>query len=51
MPLSLTGEAGTEQYAMISLLLTLVGLLSLSTGIVLHSVRGLLIDFTNMNKK
>jgi glycosyltransferase involved in cell wall biosynthesis len=34
-------------YAMLSVLLTIVGMLSLSTGIILHSVRGLLSDFLN----
>lgn len=32
-------------YAMLSVLFTIVGLLSLSTGIILHSMRTLLIDF------
>ena len=31
-------------YAMISVLLTIVGMLGLTTGIILHSVRGLLVD-------
>jgi DNA-binding response OmpR family regulator len=38
-------------YAMISVLLTLVGMLSLSTGIILHSVRGLLIDQFTQGKR
>jgi hypothetical protein len=33
-------------YAMISVLLTIIGMLGLSTGIILHSVRGLLLDQT-----
>jgi glycosyltransferase involved in cell wall biosynthesis len=32
-------------YAMLSVLLTIIGMLSLSTGIILHSIRGLLMDF------
>jgi hypothetical protein len=31
-------------YAMISVLLTIIGMLGLATGIILHSVRGLLMD-------
>jgi hypothetical protein len=31
-------------YAMISVLLTIVGMLGLSTGVILHSVRGLLLE-------
>jgi glycosyltransferase involved in cell wall biosynthesis len=38
-------------YAMLSVLLTLVGMLSLSTGIILHSVRGLLIDQYERGKR
>jgi hypothetical protein len=30
---------------MISLLLTIIGMLGLSTGVILHSVRGLLMEF------
>jgi glycosyltransferase involved in cell wall biosynthesis len=33
-------------YAMISVLLTIIGMLGLSTGVILHSVRGLLLDPT-----
>jgi glycosyltransferase involved in cell wall biosynthesis len=33
-------------YAMISVLLTIVGSLGLTTGVILHSIRGLLMDFT-----
>ncbi len=32
-------------YTMISLLLAIMGMISLSTGVILHSVRGLLIDY------
>jgi hypothetical protein len=38
-------------YAMLSVLLALVGMLSISTGPILHSVRCLLIYLSNMNKK
>lgn len=38
-------------YAMISVLLTIVGMLSLSTGVILHSVRGLLLDQTLQRPK
>jgi hypothetical protein len=37
-------------YAMISVLLTVIGLLGLSTGIILHSVRGLLIELLKVRK-
>jgi hypothetical protein len=32
-------------HAMISIVVTIVGVLSLSTGIILHSIRGLLLEF------
>jgi hypothetical protein len=32
-------------HAMISIMVTIVGVLSLSTGIILHSIRGLLLEF------
>ena len=38
-------------YAMVSVLLTIVGTLLMSTGITLHSVRALLIDFNTSSKK
>ena len=38
-------------YAMISVLITIIGMLLLSTGIILHSVRGLLSDFNAQQKK
>jgi glycosyltransferase involved in cell wall biosynthesis len=34
-------------YAMLSVLLTIIGMLMLSTGIILHSIRGLLLDLLN----
>jgi len=34
-------------YAMISVLTTIIGMLLFSTGIILHSVRGLLFDMLN----
>jgi glycosyltransferase involved in cell wall biosynthesis len=37
-------------YAMISVLLSIIGMLLLSTGITLHSIRALLIDFQNHNR-
>jgi glycosyltransferase involved in cell wall biosynthesis len=37
-------------YAMISVLLSVTGLVLFSTGIILHSIRGLLIDFLNKEK-
>jgi len=36
-------------YAMISILLSMVGLVSFSTGIILHSVRGLLVEMLKKN--
>jgi glycosyltransferase involved in cell wall biosynthesis len=38
-------------YVMISVLLSIVGMLLLSTGITLHSIRGLLTDFVSRPKK
>ncbi len=38
-------------YAMISVLLTLIGMLGFSTGIILHSVRGLLIELINKRRE
>ncbi len=38
-------------YAMISVLMTVIGLLGLSTGIILHSVRGLLIDLIGQKRE
>lgn len=38
-------------YAMISVLLTIMGMLGLSTGVILHSVRGLLLDQTLKRQK
>jgi glycosyltransferase involved in cell wall biosynthesis len=37
-------------YAMISVLFSITGMLLLSTGFILHSIRGLLIDFQNQNR-
>ncbi len=37
-------------YAMISVLLTVIGMLMLSTGVTLHSIRGLLMDALKLNK-
>lgn len=38
-------------YALISLLLSITGMLLLSTGIILHSVRGLLTDYLHQDKR
>lgn len=38
-------------YAMISVVMSIIGMLMLSTGIILHSVRGLLLDFNAQQKK
>lgn len=37
-------------YAMISIMLTIIGSLMLATGFILHSMRGLLTDFTDRNR-
>ena len=38
-------------YAMISVLLTVIGMIAFSTGITLHSVRGLLVDMLRTRDK
>jgi glycosyltransferase involved in cell wall biosynthesis len=38
-------------YAMISVLLTIIGMLGLATGIILHSVRGLLMDQAQLHNR
>jgi hypothetical protein len=38
-------------YAMISVLLTIIGMLGLSTGVTLHSIRGLLLDQSQRTRR
>lgn len=45
------GQTLAVGYAMISVQLSIVGTLLISTGIILHSVRGLLIEFLSHSKK
>jgi glycosyltransferase involved in cell wall biosynthesis len=47
---TVTGRLATG-YAMICLLLCIIGLIMLSTGFILHSVRGLLAEFLQSNEK